>query len=59
MGCGGLFKWDLMFLYVDLTELIYLAHLYLITLKESVTDAHFSLNSPQTLIGKCIALRYF
>lgn len=59
VGCGGLFKWDLMFLYVDLTELIYLAHLYLITLKESVADAHFSLSNPQTLIGKCIARRYF
>lgn len=48
-----------MFLYVDLTELIYLAQLYLITLKGNVADAHLSLSGPQTLIGKCIAQRYF
>lgn len=59
VGCGGPFKQDLMFLYVDLTELIHSAQLYLITLKGSVADAHFSLSGPQTLIGKCIAQRYF
>lgn len=59
VGYGEPLKQDLMFLHVYLSDLIYLAQLYLIIAMGSVPDAHFSLSGPQMLTGKCIAQRYF